>query len=170
MTLLAAVLLTAIQPAPSTHSAITDCRPVWQRESDAFRRTAHKALSGQFGILAPWQATGYRAGLAKGATCSRAITLTAYYGTEASGRIDGHGRKQAMGTQPEATWLTEARKRLEELPEKMRDVEKTREELNRDAQECTSILNAYRAEERKLRRLLDGIDGDGEAEEAQDDV
>jgi hypothetical protein len=48
--------------------------------------------------------------------------------------------------------------------------EQTREELNRDAQECTSILNAYRAEERKLRRLLDGIDGDGEAEEAQDDV
>jgi len=99
VTLLAAVLLTAIQPTPAPHNAsITDCRPVWQRESDAFRRTAHKALSGQFGTLAPWQANGYRAGLAKGATCSRALTLTAYYGTEASGRIDAHGRRCTMRT------------------------------------------------------------------------
>ncbi len=97
----AVILVAAMQPAPAPapHQAtITDCRPVWQRESDAFRRTAHKALAGQFGTLAPWQARGYKAGLAKGSTCSRAITLTAYYGTEASGRIDAHGTRCSTRT------------------------------------------------------------------------
>jgi len=67
-------------------------------------------------------------------------------------------------------WEVEARKRLEELPIDMQEIQHIRTAHLADAQQCTRKLEAMRAEQRKLRRLLDGIDGDGEAEEAQDDV
>ncbi len=75
----------------------------------------------------------------------------------------------------EATWLTEARKRLAELPELMRSVSDERAALSKSAQDCTALLNAMRAEARKLRRrLLDGMDGEGgeadATEEARDDA
>ena len=59
--------------------------------ADPFQRAATKALRGDFGKLHDWQARGYRLGLAQGVTCTTPIFLTAYYGTEASGKVDSKG-------------------------------------------------------------------------------
>lgn len=62
-----------------------------QMPADPFQRAATKALRGDFGKLHDWQARGYRLGLAQGVTANTRIFLTAYYGTEASGKVDSKG-------------------------------------------------------------------------------
>lgn len=89
MTLLAAALIAALPHATP---------PAWTSETDPFRRTATKALSGEFGELEPWQRKGYQRGLDAGTTLGRPLVLTAYYGTEGSGRIDAHGARCSLRT------------------------------------------------------------------------
>ena len=62
-----------------------------QMPADPFQRVATKALRGDFGKLHDWQARGYRLGLDQGVTANTRIFLTAYYGTEASGKVDSKG-------------------------------------------------------------------------------
>jgi hypothetical protein len=59
---------------------------------DPAQRAATKALMGMSGDLRPWQRQGYSTIIASGATASRVLILTAYYGTEPDGRRDRYGR------------------------------------------------------------------------------
>lgn len=72
--------------------------------TDAFRRCAVKALRGDFGKLHDWQRKAYQKGLARGITADMRLLVTAYYGTEASGRRDRYGNP--------CTWRTAASNRL----------------------------------------------------------
>jgi hypothetical protein len=65
-------------------------------------------------------------------------------------------------------WEVEARKRLEELPEDMNEIERIRTAHLADAQKCTRKLEAMRAEQKRLRRVL-GIAADGNGEEGEAD-
>lgn len=64
-----------------------------QLPADPFQRVATKALRGDFGKLQQWQVTGYKRGLEQGVTASTSIWLTAYYGTEGSGKVDSRGNR-----------------------------------------------------------------------------
>ena len=66
------------------------------------------------------------------------------------------------------TWEVEARKHLEKLPGEMQEVERVRTAHLADAQQCTRKLEAMRAEQKRLRRVL-GIAADGNGEEGEAD-
>jgi len=76
--------------------------------ADPAMRCAVKALTGHYGRLTDWQTKGYAAIVADGRP--RALVLTAYYGTEPSGRYDGHDQRCSMRTAAsnrlaQYTWL-----------------------------------------------------------------
>jgi len=76
--------------------------------ADPAMRCAVKALAGHYGSLSEWQTKGYAAIVADGRP--RALVLTAYYGTEPSGRYDGHDQRCSMRTAAsnrlaQYTWL-----------------------------------------------------------------
>ena len=87
LAVLAALTLT-LTAAPQTTLDMTD----------PFTACAGRALRGDFGELAEWQAEGYKRGLAQHVTASRRVWLTGYYGTEGSGRTDAAGRRCTMRT------------------------------------------------------------------------
>lgn len=72
-------------------------RPV-ELPRDEFQRTAVRALGGEWGELADWQAEAYRRGLAQGARADRRLVLTSYHGHEASGRVDARGCRCTLRT------------------------------------------------------------------------
>jgi hypothetical protein len=66
---------------------------------EPFQRVARRALTGEFGQLAPWQREGYARGLERGVRADRTCFLTSYYGTEGrSGRTDCKGRRCTLRT------------------------------------------------------------------------
>lgn len=72
-----------------------------------------------------------------------------------------------MGTPDTPAWEVEARKRLAEIPDLMKNVAQERADLNASAQECTRILESLRGEQRRITRVLgDASDGNGEEGEA----
>lgn len=91
-------------------AALTSMLPTAAPElpSDPGQRCAVKALRGDYGSLSCWQRAGYTA-IATGGR-PRALVLTAYYGTEPSGRYDGHDQRCSMRTcasnrLPQYAWL-----------------------------------------------------------------
>jgi len=66
--------------------------------TDPFRRCATKALRGDFGKLSDWQRAAYRRGLDAGVTADKRLIVTAYLGTEGSGRVDRYGNPCTMRT------------------------------------------------------------------------
>jgi len=70
-----------------------------QHSTDPFTQCATKALKGDYGVLADWQAEGYKLGLARGVHSDRTVWLTVYYATEGrDGQIDRRGRKCTLRT------------------------------------------------------------------------
>ena len=76
--LVTATMLTSIRTAAA--DAVPSVARDWTVELDPFRRTATKALAGEFGQLQPWQEAAYRWGLSQGITVPLAnrAKLTAY--------------------------------------------------------------------------------------------
>lgn len=61
------------QAPPQSSEAVSEAHSL---PTDAFRRCATKALRGDYGELAPWQAVGYARGLEIGATTARVWTTS----------------------------------------------------------------------------------------------
>lgn len=95
---IAQIALLVAAPFIATPDALPD---------EVFTRTATRALRGDFGKLQPWQESAYKRGLALGVTADRTAWLTAYYGTDADGKVDRYGNK--------CTWRTAAA-RDEQVP------------------------------------------------------
>jgi hypothetical protein len=90
MAALTAALLVSARPMELTQEAPAPGR------SEAFCACARKALEGRYGNLADWQREGYTEGLREHR--AQVLVLTAYLGTEASGKRDCRGRRCTLRT------------------------------------------------------------------------
>ena len=78
--------------------------------TDPFRRSATKALRGDYGTLPTWQADAYRRGLDNGVTADLRLLVTQYNRNEPSGRVDRYGnpctwRTAASNTLPRKSYV-----------------------------------------------------------------